>query len=144
LKFGDETLINQLVEHSVLPQKPGDLFTVVPVRSFRANGNEVKSLTISASTDGNVSLYDLSGSLIANTTLNTTLGSGLPYQPIQIIKPPTINEILFAVLSDKRIDALKLVLDDPKTKGNRLMHAWSSSLEEAGVKGKAVHSFASR
>jgi hypothetical protein len=70
----DETLINQMVEHSVLPQNKGDLFAVMPVRSFRANGNEVKSLTITASPSGQVSLHDLSGNMIVNTTLNATLG----------------------------------------------------------------------
>jgi len=144
-------MLNRLIELSVLPQEKGSLFAVVPVRSFRANGNEIKTLSITASVKGLVSLHDVSGGMIANATVNDTLGSEsvgadkLPaYEPELIIKPPNVNELVFGVLSKNRLDAFRLVVDDPKTKKNRLVHLWVSTLEEAGVKGKAVHIFSSR
>jgi hypothetical protein len=89
--------------------------------------------------------------MIANASLNNTLGSEtvgaekLPaYEPELIIKPPNANEVVFTILSKKRLDAFKLVVDDPKTKDNRLIHLWVSTLEEAEIKGKVMHSVASR
>jgi hypothetical protein len=51
------------------------------------------------------------------------------YKPVHIIKPPSVNEIIFSVVSEKRIDAFRLVVDDPKTKNNRLVHLWANSFE---------------
>ena len=86
--------------------------------------------------------WDLSGDMIANVSLNSTLGSEkvgaekLPaFEPMSIMKPPNANEIVFTILSKKRLDAFKLVIDDPKTKDNRLIHIWVSTMDEAGVTG---------
>jgi len=114
-------MLNRLIELSVIPHKEGDLFAAVPVKSFRTNGNEIKSLTMVATPAGEMILYDVGGNSIANATLNSTLGSenfkagNLPdYEPLELIKPPNVNELIFGVRSKKRIDAFRLITDDSK------------------------------
>jgi len=103
-----------------------------------------------ATPTGEVTLYDVAGNSIANASLNSTLGSEnfkagqLPeYEPVEIIKPPNVNELIFGVRSERRIDAFRLITDDSKALNVKLVHVWVSTLKDAGLQGK-MFSVASR
>ena len=69
----DSSISNRLIEQSLIAKEESAIFSTSPVRSFKANGNEVKSLHIVADTSGKVSLYDMGANLIIDATLNSTI-----------------------------------------------------------------------
>ena len=107
-----------------------------PTKSFISQwGHEVKALTILADRVGLVSLLDVEGHILANCTVNSTLGFNAtdvvpPYSPMQIIEPQQSGDNYFSILSDSRLDTFKVKFAGERgLKTVTITQAWAKSLE---------------
>jgi hypothetical protein len=100
------TILNRLIELSVVSvEATTPVFAVLPVRPFRSTfGFDVRALTALTDQTGVMSLLDVEGHVIADTTLNATLvertNSTMPaYAPEYIVRPSHLSDQMFGVIS---------------------------------------------
>jgi hypothetical protein len=133
------TILNRLIELSnVSVDATTPVFAVLPVRPFKSSfGFDVRALTALTDQTGVMSLLDVEGHVIADTTLNATLvkssNSTMPtYSPEYIVRPSHLSDQMFGVVSLGRFDAFRFKVDEGETarKNVTLTHVWTHNLED--------------
>jgi hypothetical protein len=147
------TILNRLIELSVISvDAVTPVFAVLPVRPFKSTfGFDVRALTALTDQTGVLSLLDVEGHVIADTTLNATLleksNSTMPvYAPEYIVRPSHLSDQMFGVVSQGRFDAFRYKVDEGESvrKNLTVTHVWTHNLEEQGVEGNILSATTSR